>query len=159
MRPSAPLLCAHTHQPRHLLISTRSPPYAAPELFQGIVYEGPEVDIWSLGVILFTLVAGALPFDGADLKELRERVIRGKYRVPFFMTTECEAFLRLFLVSDPTRRATIDEVMVHPWLNTGCEMLIPHHPAGVRPSLALCSFTFTPLVAIPFFFSDRCCFP
>ncbi|XP_062844316.1 MAP/microtubule affinity-regulating kinase 4 isoform X1 [Trichomycterus rosablanca] len=105
-----------------------SPPYAAPELFQGKKYDGPEVDIWSLGVILYTLVSGSLPFDGQNLKELRERVLRGKYRVPFYMSTDCEGILRRFLVLNPTKRCTLEQVMKDKWMNTGYEgdELKPH---------------------------------
>ncbi|XP_016897372.1 MAP/microtubule affinity-regulating kinase 4 isoform X3 [Cynoglossus semilaevis] len=98
-----------------------SPPYAAPELFQGKKYDGPEVDVWSLGVILYTLVSGSLPFDGQNLKELRERVLRGKYRVPFYMSTDCEGILRRFLVLNPTKRCTLDQVMKDKWINAGYE--------------------------------------
>ncbi|XP_020363456.1 MAP/microtubule affinity-regulating kinase 4-like isoform X1 [Oncorhynchus kisutch] len=96
-----------------------SPPYAAPELFQGKKYDGPEVDIWSLGVILYTLVSGSLPFDGQNLKELRERVLRGKYRVPFYMSTDCEGILRRFLVLNPTKRCTLEQIMNDKWINSG----------------------------------------
>ncbi|XP_067101849.1 LOW QUALITY PROTEIN: MAP/microtubule affinity-regulating kinase 4 [Osmerus mordax] len=96
-----------------------SPPYAAPELFQGKKYDGPEVDIWSLGVILYTLVSGSLPFDGQNLKELRERVLRGKYRVPFYMSTDCEGILRRFLVLNPTKRCTLEQIMKDKWMNVG----------------------------------------
>ncbi|XP_041985902.1 serine/threonine-protein kinase MARK2-like isoform X18 [Aricia agestis] len=98
-----------------------SPPYAAPELFQGKKYDGPEVDVWSLGVILYTLVSGSLPFDGSTLRELRERVLRGKYRIPFYMSTDCENLLKKFLVLNPAKRASLESVMRDRWMNTGYE--------------------------------------
>ncbi|XP_061514948.1 MAP/microtubule affinity-regulating kinase 3 isoform X30 [Anopheles gambiae] len=98
-----------------------SPPYAAPELFQGRKYDGPEVDVWSLGVILYTLVSGSLPFDGATLKELRERVLRGKYRIPFYMSTDCEVLLKKFLVLNPSKRANLETIMKDKWMNMGYE--------------------------------------
>nr|XP_034326919.1 MAP/microtubule affinity-regulating kinase 3 isoform X7 [Crassostrea gigas] len=98
-----------------------SPPYAAPELFQGKKYDGPEVDVWSLGVILYTLVSGSLPFDGQNLKELRERVLRGKYRIPFYMSTDCENLLKKFLVLNPTKRVCLENIMRDRWINMGYE--------------------------------------
>ncbi|XP_077597642.1 serine/threonine-protein kinase MARK2-like isoform X8 [Stigmatopora nigra] len=104
-----------------------SPPYAAPELFQGKKYDGPEVDVWSLGVILYTLVSGSLPFDGQNLKELRERVLRGKYRIPFYMSTDCENLLKKFLILNPSKRGSLEglssqqQIMRDRWLNLGHE--------------------------------------
>ncbi|XP_060610214.2 serine/threonine-protein kinase MARK1 isoform X2 [Anolis sagrei] len=98
-----------------------SPPYAAPELFQGKKYDGPEVDVWSLGVILYTLVSGSLPFDGQNLKELRERVLRGKYRIPFYMSTDCENLLKKLLVLNPVKRGSLEQIMKDRWMNVGHE--------------------------------------
>ncbi|KAK5622757.1 MAP/microtubule affinity-regulating kinase 3 [Crenichthys baileyi] len=109
-----------------------SPPYAAPELFQGKKYDGPEVDVWSLGVILYTLVSGSLPFDGQNLKDLRERVLRGKYRIPFYMSTDCENLLKRFLVLNPGKRGTLEQIMKDRWINGGDqEGLVPY----VEPEL------------------------
>ncbi|XP_060919891.1 serine/threonine-protein kinase MARK1 isoform X2 [Labrus mixtus] len=98
-----------------------SPPYAAPELFQGKKYDGPEVDVWSLGVILYTLVSGSLPFDGQNLKELRERVLRGKYRIPFYMSTDCENLLKKLLVLNPGKRGSLQQIMKDRWMNVSYE--------------------------------------
>ncbi|KAM7538600.1 hypothetical protein Aperf_G00000059330 [Anoplocephala perfoliata] len=98
-----------------------SPPYAAPELFLGKKYIGPEVDVWSLGVILYTIVAGYLPFDAQNLRDLRERVLRGKYRIPFFMSTDCELLLKKMLVLNPEKRYSLLNVMADKWTNLGMD--------------------------------------
>ncbi|VUZ49578.1 unnamed protein product [Hymenolepis diminuta] len=98
-----------------------SPPYAAPELFLGKKYIGPEVDVWSLGVILYTIVAGYLPFDAQNLRDLRERVLRGKYRIPFFMSTDCELLLKKMLVLNPEKRYSLLNVMGDKWTNIGMD--------------------------------------
>ncbi|XP_058060490.1 serine/threonine-protein kinase par-1 [Anopheles bellator] len=93
-----------------------SPPYAAPEVFEGKRYTGPEIDIWSLGVVLYVLVCGALPFDGSTLQSLRDRVLSGRFRIPFFMSSDCESLIRKMLVLDPSRRFSIDQIKRHRWM-------------------------------------------
>ncbi|KAG1698106.1 Serine/threonine-protein kinase SIK2 [Nymphon striatum] len=93
-----------------------SPPYAAPEVFEGKRYTGPEIDIWSLGVVLYVLVCGALPFDGNSLQMIRDRVLSGRFRIPFFMSEDCENLIRKMLVLDPTKRLTIVKIKQHKWM-------------------------------------------
>ncbi|XP_041470128.1 serine/threonine-protein kinase SIK3-like, partial [Lytechinus variegatus] len=92
-----------------------SPPYAAPELFEGREYNGPKADVWSLGVVLYVLVSGALPFDGKTLHSLRARVLSGQFRIPFFMSEGCEDLIKHMLILDPGRRYTTDQVLNHRW--------------------------------------------
>lgn len=93
-----------------------SPPYAAPEVFEGKLYHGPQLDIWSLGVVLYVLICRALPFDGGTLPALRDRVLEGRFRIPFFMSTECEHLIRHMLVKDPNQRYTVEQIKKHKWM-------------------------------------------
>ncbi|CAH0561389.1 unnamed protein product [Brassicogethes aeneus] len=102
-----------------------SPPYAAPEVFEGKKYIGPEIDIWSLGVVLYVLVCGALPFDGCSLQALRDRVLSGRFRIPYFMSSDCESLIRKMLVLEPMKRYTISQIKKQRWMQMGPPPKIP----------------------------------
>lgn len=104
-----------------------SPPYAAPELFEGKFYDGPKADVWSLGVVLYVLVCGGLPFDGNTLQNLRNNILSGKFRVPYFMSTECESLLRHMMMVDAERRFGVEQVLRSAWL-------LQHVPAAALPA-------------------------
>ncbi|XP_075053662.1 serine/threonine-protein kinase SIK1 [Mixophyes fleayi] len=92
-----------------------SPPYAAPEVFQGQEYEGPLLDVWSLGVVLYVLLCGSFPFDGPNLPTLRQRVLEGRFRIPYYMSQDCESLLRRMLAVDPGKRLSIAQIRQHRW--------------------------------------------
>ena len=73
-----------------------SPPYCAPELYLARPYDGPKVDIWSLGVVLYVLVCGYLPFEAQSFNLLKSQVVNGAYKLPFFLSegkqpTRCQS--------------------------------------------------------------------
>uniref|UniRef100_A0A5K3FEK1 non-specific serine/threonine protein kinase n=1 Tax=Mesocestoides corti TaxID=53468 RepID=A0A5K3FEK1_MESCO len=102
-----------------------SPPYAAPELFLGIRYHGPGVDIWSMGVLLFTLVVGHLPFDATDLRELRTKILTVRYNLGRGeVSSELQALLKKMLVLDPRDRYSLRAIMNDRWLNMGYDTVM-----------------------------------
>ncbi|XP_005375847.1 PREDICTED: serine/threonine-protein kinase SIK1 [Chinchilla lanigera] len=113
-----------------------SPPYAAPEVFEGKEYEGPQLDIWSLGVVLYVLVCGSLPFDGPNLPTLRQRVLEGRFRIPFFMSQDCEMLIRRMLVVDPAKRITVAQIWQHRWMQADPTLL-----QQADASLSILSYT------------------
>ncbi|XP_059805806.1 NUAK family SNF1-like kinase 1 [Hypanus sabinus] len=106
------------HHDRFLQTFCGSPLYASPEIVNGRPYRGPEVDSWSLGVLLYTLVHGTMPFDGHDYKNLVKQITNGEYREPTKPSDAC-GLIRWLLMVNPDRRATIEDVATHWWVNWG----------------------------------------
>ncbi|XP_014900125.1 NUAK family SNF1-like kinase 2 [Poecilia latipinna] len=106
------------HRDEYLQTFCGSPLYASPEIVNGWPYRGPEVDTWSLGVLLYTLVHGTMPFDGLNHKILVQQISTGSYRKPNKPSDAC-GLIRWMLMVNPERRATIEEVAGHWWLNWG----------------------------------------
>lgn len=106
------------HQGKFLQTFCGSPLYASPEIVNGRPYTGPEVDSWSLGVLLYILVHGTMPFDGQDHKTLVKQISDGAYREPPKPSDAC-GLIRWLLMVNPTRRATLEDVAGHWWVNWG----------------------------------------
>ncbi|CCC11117.1 unnamed protein product [Sordaria macrospora k-hell] len=93
--------------------------FAAPELLQARPYTGPEVDVWSFGVVLFVLVCGKVPFDDQYMPALHQKIKKGAVDYPNWLSSECKHLISRMLVTDPKQRATMHEVMNHPWMLKG----------------------------------------
>lgn len=98
-----------------LKTSCGSPNYAAPEVISGRLYAGPEVDVWSCGVILYTLLCARLPFDDEYIPTLFKKIRAGVFEMPQHVSPECRDLLSAMLVVDPLKRITISEIRKHPW--------------------------------------------
>ncbi|XP_017100258.2 uncharacterized protein Nuak isoform X2 [Drosophila bipectinata] len=93
-----------------------SPLYASPEIVEGTPYQGPEVDCWSLGVLLYTLVYGSMPFDGSNFKRLVKQISQGDYYEPR-KPSRASTLIREMLTVCPRKRATIEQICSHWWVN------------------------------------------
>lgn len=109
--------------------------FGAPELFlRGRLYDGPKIDIWTLGVVLYFMVVGKVPFDAVDTRKLRRQVLAGKYTIPSNLSEELQDLLSRLMTVNPKFRPTVTEVMTHPWLREDLEAS-PNHCEEMVPSL------------------------
>lgn len=111
--------------------SCGSPCYAAPELVvaEGL-YAGSAVDIWSCGVILYAMLSGYLPFDddpanpeGDNINLLYRYILNTQLQFPSQISPAARDLLSIMLVPDPAKRATLADIMRHPWLMRHAELL------------------------------------
>nr|ABI13783.1 protein kinase AMPK alpha subunit 1 [Artemia franciscana] len=98
-----------------LRTSCGSPNYAAPEVISGKLYAGPEVDVWSCGVILYALLCGTLPFDDEHVPTLFRKIKSGVFPIPDYLNKSTVNLLCHMLQVDPMKRATLDDIKKHEW--------------------------------------------
>jgi len=109
-----------------LRTSCGSPNYAAPEVVSGELYAGPEVDIWSCGVILYALLTGTLPFDDESVQILFKKIRSGVYSTPEYLSRPVAQLIERMLTVDPVKRATIKDIREHEWFKVDlCDYLFP----------------------------------
>ncbi|KAL2758585.1 hypothetical protein ACRALDRAFT_2040732 [Sodiomyces alcalophilus JCM 7366] len=104
----------HQSEGHHLETACGSPHYAAPELLKYRHYRGDKADIWSMGVILYAMLAASLPFDDPDIRVLLSKSKKGVYEMPEFLSLEAKDLIRRILQTDPATRITLEEMWHHP---------------------------------------------
>jgi 5'-AMP-activated protein kinase catalytic alpha subunit len=150
-----------------------SPCYAAPEMIAGKKYFGPLADLWSIGVILFALVSGYLPFEDPNTSVLYKKILSGDYTCPKWLSPEVKDLIHCILEVDPKKRYTVENVRRHPWYNLVPESAIPRDvmvstdasrneilttmsKAGVDPQAVLGTYTRHALELLYHFLTSRC---
>jgi polo-like kinase 1 len=117
-----------------------TPNYIAPE----ILYEGNrnghsfEVDIWSVGVILYTLLAGKPPFQTSSVPAIYEKIRKNEYTIPDYVHPEACDLIKSILTPDPSQRPSLVQIMNHPWFTAGAIPLsVPPTATKATPHLVL----------------------
>jgi len=101
---------------QHLTTFCGSPPYAAPELFQDDHYFGPSVDIWALGILLYLMVTGSMPFKGTTVAELKNAILDGHFEMPDYLSQNCIDLIVGILKRRPDWRLTLQQIRESKWL-------------------------------------------
>jgi 5'-AMP-activated protein kinase, catalytic alpha subunit len=110
-------LCGYYASGKMLKCHCGSPSYAAPEIVGRMDYLATPVDVWSLGVVLFAMLAGYLPFHAKEKKLLSEKILAGSFKFPSTaISSSARDLIQRMLTVDPEARITLAEIWVHPWL-------------------------------------------
>ena len=97
-------------------INAGSMKYLPPEVLQGFNESSPKIDIWSLGIILYALLIGRLPFDHSNKEELRKIIIEKDIDIRGLVSDSCRDLIGKMLDKNPNKRINLREIMDHPWI-------------------------------------------
>ena len=117
-----------------------TPNYIAPEILEGKTGHSYEVDIWSLGVIMYTLIIGKPPFETNNVKETYKRIKMGNYSFPenAVISEPAKDLIQSILVLDPLKRPKLEEILAHDFFNIGTNIpkTMPQSTLACPPSLS-----------------------
>ena len=94
-----------------------SPCFASPEMLSGHPYNGITTDIWSSGIVLYSMLVGTLPFDDQELNALYDQIKIGTFYIPSTLSLEAIDFLKKILQVEPNKRMNLFQIKEHPWFN------------------------------------------
>jgi len=94
-----------------------TPAYIAPEIISNLGYKGFYVDLWSLGVLLYAMLCGTVPFKASSMEELHELIREGHFTYPVEISDEAKGLINGLLKIAPRERLSIPEILSHPWFN------------------------------------------
>ena len=94
-----------------------TPYYIAPEVLDGTY--GKQCDVWSLGVVLYQMLTGMMPFDGDSQSEVFSKIKSGSFIYPdkVKVSEPAQDLINRMLTVDPNKRITVEEIMVHHWFD------------------------------------------
>eukprot|EP00826_Nyctotherus_ovalis_P026843 TRINITY_DN2093_c0_g1_i1.p1 TRINITY_DN2093_c0_g1~~TRINITY_DN2093_c0_g1_i1.p1 ORF type:complete len:720 (-),score=227.83 TRINITY_DN2093_c0_g1_i1:141-2300(-) len=95
-----------------------TPAYIAPEIVKGEGYQDFAADIWSAGVVLYSILYGTLPFKANNINDLNRLILRGKYKVKEDLSDNAKDLVKRMLKRNPGKRITIPEILGHKWMSS-----------------------------------------
>lgn len=110
---------SNTYRPGEMLkTACGSPCYASPEMIAGKLYHGLASDVWSCGIILYTMLCGALPFEDKNAPSLYKKILEEDFFLPSYLSLAVQNLLKQVLEKNPAIRYRISDIKQDPWYNT-----------------------------------------
>ncbi|KAH0789490.1 CAMK family protein kinase [Histomonas meleagridis] len=134
-------LCGYIAKEINMQTFCGSPCYCSPECLCKVSYDGRLADVWSLGVILYTMVTGNNPWNISNTSIMIHQILKGSYTIPRYVSEQCSNLIKMMLQVNPQNRFTMAQVLEHPWIRLGdqSEYAAQEHPPESPGSSECCT--------------------